>query len=62
MSVSFNYISVLIKLVTNVIVGAFGNVMDANNSGIEMLLDLACQLLYIPLFLEWVATTTESGD
>jgi hypothetical protein len=37
-------------------------VLDANNSGVDMLLDLVCQLLYIPLFLEWIAATTEEDD
>jgi hypothetical protein len=37
-------------------------VLDANDSGVDMLLDLVFQLLYIPLSLEWVAATAEEDD
>jgi hypothetical protein len=47
---------------TNVIVGAFSNVLELNNSSVDMLLDLVCQLPYIPLSLEWVAATPEKRD
>jgi hypothetical protein len=61
MSVSFDYQCDQARS-TNVIVGAFRKVLDADNSGVDMLLDLVRQLLQIPLFLEWVATTAENGD
>jgi hypothetical protein len=61
MSVSFDYQCDGARS-TNVSVGAFGNVLDASNSGVDMLLDLVRHLLYIPVFLEWVAATAEEGD
>jgi hypothetical protein len=37
-------------------------VLDASESGADMLLDLVSQLLYIPMFPEWVVATVEKGD
>jgi hypothetical protein len=37
-------------------------VLDADNSGVDMLLDLVRRLPQIPLFPEWVVATAEKGD